>query len=845
MSGSTARATSRLHAGLGRLGYGPDRLIDGYEFSDVGTADAATRSVKLAAFTHSPPSYRSAAFGVVEGDLEGDAASRLGWLGSLGAPVVFLVAGSSVEVLKISHLRTITKIASVSPENVQSFVENQRAWWTPEAMRRFKLFGAVPAGGSQLDFFDAGLLPAIEAQTQRHLAAAVEAILNELRNGTDAIDRPALSVVFRMLAAKVLLDRKHPEAATWGDQAEGILEGIGSYYDLASHAGFDQRLLEPGREAVSAAWSQLKSSMSLRNISSDDLAFVYENSFVSEQVRVDLGTHSTPRSVVEYACDRLPFDAVDLDGIRIFEPFAGAGVFLIAAVRRMADRTADLTPAQRHAFLVERVRGCDIDAFACQVAQLSLILADYPNRNGWDVQQRDLFGSPGWLDEIDSKSIVFSNPPFERFTARNRADYGAAIGSVPTKAIWAASRIVSKKPAGLALVLPRAFLLAKGYSEIRAEVWKAYSDIEVLALPENTFAKAGFETCLLIGKSPRKATATGVRASSRGATRVTNAFVARADLPLFQVTRSPSWERVTQADFSAAEPRAFWAGDLEPIWKYLTGRCEPLEERWQLHRGIEWQKGLQEHAWTVDNVPFSRQGYHPNDGMMAFQAPRKGWLNVRDEHLRGNAHLLPWDKPKVLLNAARRSRDRWRLTAFVEPADLAASQQFIGLWPKEAGLSLEALAAVLNGPVANAFLGDLTFAKGLTLEDVKKVPLPRSLEKLGLDALVLDYMHLLQMPGFDAQKKDILRKALLRIDATVLTGYDLPPRMERLLLRQFTGQKRQVPFPFDKFYADAVPALPLRDIVGGVLERAQWPLLAPAFERVSQADGDAVWENLG
>lgn len=845
MSDSAARATSRLHAGLGGLGYGPDRLIDGFEFSDVGTADAGTRSVRFAAFTHSPPSYRSAAFGVVEGDLEGDAEGRLGWLGSLGAPVVFLVAGASVEVLKIGRLRTITKIESVSPEDVQSFVESQRAWWTPDAMRRFKLFGAVPAGAPQFDFFDAGLLPAIEAQTQRHLAATVEGILDELRRDTNAIDRPALSVVFRMLAAKVLLDRHHPEAAAWGDDAEGILEGIGSYYELASHAGFDQRLLEPGREVVSAAWSRLKSSMSLRNVSSDDLAFVYENSFVSEQVRVDLNTYSTPRSVAEYACDRLPFEAPDPQDIRIFEPFAGAGVFLIAAVRRMADRVADLTPADRHAFLVERVRGCDIDEFACQVAQLSLILADYPNRNNWQVEQRDLFASPGWLDGIDSKSIVFCNPPYGKFTAGNRADYGVAIGNVPTKAIWAAHRIVSKKPAGLALVLPRGFLLAKGYGEVRAEVEKSYGDIEVLALPEHTFARAGFETCLLIGKSLRKATATRTRASSPGTTRVTNAFVARADLPTFHLTRTPSWERITDLDFPAAGPRAFWAGDLEPIWKDLQGRCEPLATHWEVHRGIEWLTALQERAWSPEQKPGSRPGYHPNEGMMAFEAPMRGWLDVRPEHIRRNAHLLPWQNPKVLLNAARRSRDRWRLTAFVERADLAASQQFIGLWPKEAGFSLEALAAVLNGPVANAFLGDLTFAKHLTLEDVKKVPLPRDLEKLGLDALVLDYTHLLREPGFDAQREDVLRKALLRIDAAVLTGYDLPPRMERLLLRQFTGRVRQVPFRFDKFYPDAVPALPLRDIVGGVLERAQWPLLAPAFERISQADGDAVWGNFG
>jgi hypothetical protein len=111
--------------------------------------------------------------------------------------------------------------------------------------------------------------------------------------------------------------------------------------------------------------------------------------------------------------------------------------------------------------------------------------------------------------------------------------------------------------------------------------------------------------------------------------------------------------------------------------------------------------------------------------------------------------------------------------------------------------------------------------------------------------LVEGYLRFLTAPGFDDQKADGLRHALLSIDAFVLAAYDLAPRMERMLLRQFAGQARQVPFRFDRFYPDAVPALPLREFVGGVLERAQWPRLAPAFERISQADGEAVWENIG
>lgn len=710
-------------------------------------------------------------------------------------------------------------------------------------MRRFKLFGSLEAGAagaSQVDFFDAGLLPEIEQQVQRHLDALLTKVLAQLHAGSAVLGRTTLSMVFRMLAAKVLLDRRHPDAMTWATDAASVIEAIGNYYGLKHDLGYDERLLGPSVPTMSAAWSIMRSGLSLRNVSSDDLAFVYENSFVTERTRIELGTHSTPRSVVEYACDRLPFDAVSQDAVRVLEPFAGAGVFLIAATRRLGDRMAHLSSAERHAYLVERVSGCDIDEFACQVAQLSLILADYPNRNGWKVHQMDLFASTRWLAEIDRNTIVFCNPPYQRFSATDRQSYGATIGSVATKALWAATRLVPHRPAGLALVLPRAFALDRSYDNVRAEVEAAYDDIDVLALPENAFSKSGFETCLLIGKSLRKPSRRGPAA----VTRVTNAFVSRADLPLFNVTRSPSWARLRERAAVTGGEGMLWAGDLEPVWEDLKRRCIPLASNWTPHRGIEWTTGSQENAWTAEQKPYSRPGYHPNDGMMAFQAPRRGWLDVRPEHLRRNAHLLPWGQPKVFLNAARRSRGAWRVTAFVEPDDFAASQQFIALWPKHADLSLNALAAVLNGPVANAFLNDASFGKGLRLEDVRDVPLPLRLDENALSVLVDAYLRLLSAPGFDDQKAAGLRHALLTIDAFVLAAYDLAPRMERLLLRQFAGQPRQVPFRFERFYDDAVPALPLREFVDGVLERAQWPRLAPAFDRISQANGEAVWEDI-
>ncbi len=835
MTVASEELTATLEAGLGRLGYDRDRLVADYEFSDVGAPAADTRSVRLAAFTHSPPSYRSAAFGVIDAEGEPGVTDRLGWLSSLGAPVVFVAEGSRVHVMKVGRSRSLSTIATVSPGNVAEFMEAQRAWWAPDAMRRFKLFGGGEVGQPQLDFFDAGLLPAVERQVQAQLGDLLGKVLDNLREGSRALQRPAVSMVFRMLAAKVLLDRRHPEATSWKPDAESVLKEIGNYYNLTSGLGLDERLLGPSREAAAAAWSTLGSGLSLRNVSSDDLAFVYENSFVSEEARTDLGTHNTPRSVVDYACDRLPFDELDENSIRVVEPFSGAGIFLIAAARRLGDRMGHLSPAARHSYLVERVNGSDIEEFACQVAQLSLILADYPNRNGWKVRQQDLFASAEWLDDIGPETIVFCNPPYERFKASDRERYGAAIGTVPTKALWVADRIVGRRPAGLALVLPRAFALEEGFASVRRKLEKSYRDIEILALPEKTFFKAGFETCLVIGKSLRQRDVAAL-----GPTQVVNALVSGPDLPSFNITGVPSWTRMRERA-SSAEKGTLWQGDLQPLWDDLERRCAPLSSAWMPHRGIEWQKGLQETAWSAEHRPGWRPGYHPNDGVTAFEPPKRGWLDMTAGNLRRNAFKLPWAAPKVLLNAARRSRGRWRVTAFAEPGDMAASQQFIALWPLRTELSLDALAAVLNGPVANAFLNDASFGKGIRLEDLKRVPMPRNLDEDRLAGLVADYRRVLATPGFDEAKRHDLRQALLSIDALVLAAYDLAPRSERMLLRTFSGHVRRVPFRFDEFYPDSVPAIPLREMVDGLLARAQWPRLAPAFRRIDQEDGEAVW----
>jgi hypothetical protein len=370
---------------LRKLGYAPEALIRDYRFADVLSATGEERHVDLAAFTQTPESYRSAAFGVITatGDENVVTGRR-----ALGAPILLAIDQEDVGVWRVSAQGAPRLLERVSLDALPDLFARNADRWRPQSVHRAKSLGQNQAA-YQLDFVDLGLIPAIEHEVEEKLDRLMERVIAGLLDGSDSErEEAAFRTTFRLLAAKILLDREHPHAASWATAPVGkVLAGIEGYYNLgqlsgSSAAGIPER-------SLSAAWGVLREAISFRNISSDSLAFVYENTLVTADTRKRFGTHSTPRQVAEYVLGRLDLSRFDLDELTVFEPFTGAGIFLVAALRYMRDLLPEgMRGEERHAFLVQRIRGAEIDAFACEVATLSLILADYPNANGEDRVRR-------------------------------------------------------------------------------------------------------------------------------------------------------------------------------------------------------------------------------------------------------------------------------------------------------------------------------------------------------------------------------------------------------------------------------------------------------------------------
>ena len=819
-----------------RLGYPAQAIKYDYEFDDFSSTQASLRRAPLAVFTQTPTSYRSAAFGVAEAD-ESHAQDLATNSRSLGAPLFFVISKGRVSVWQVrgtgpALLRERVELGALD----ELFVRNQSAW-SPDAIQRAKSIGKFNAS-YQLDFIDAGLLPAIEG----HIHHKLDLLLNEMltlikKAQTKLDDRQVFQGVFRLLAAKILVDRDHASARRWNlDDVASVMAGIGQYYQLSNESKFVSSV---NARYFASAWEKLRDTFSVANISAGDLAYVYEHTLVTKETRQDYSTHSTPRQVAELIAERLELWNPKNSNLKIFEPFTGAGVLLVAALRLMREALpASWNDKQRHEHLVAHLRGSEIDAFACEVATLSLILADYPNTNGWEIDNKDLFKGNTLENELRATQVVLCNPPFEPFTDDDKTKYPEVTSLKGNRAETVLRLALESKPQAIGFVLPRSFLMDGAYKWHRQEIEARYSHIEVFSLPDGIFSVSKSESALLIAKNPAKVGDRQTIISSEVDDLNRKKFLSHGE-----VTRSRSIERVITAGGNGA----IWLTRLSPIWSYLAN-LPKLGDFVEAHWGIRWNEGRQSSSASDRKRRGHKFGLHKAKDHRQFVTGSPTWLDLTPENVFGAADL-PWEKPKILCNAIRASRGAWRISAAVDRDELYASQQFVGIWPLESKhIDLDALAAIINSPLANAYMWDRSSDRRLRIATLKQLPIPRIIPpKLG--GLARQYARLARecveyddrlkkaeiggeafhiLPLFKTDDEPIrksdakLQELLDAIDVMVMDAYDLPPRMTKQLLLEFANRKRPVRHEWVSWNVDETgPALSLGELKSAWVEKSR------------------------
>ena len=805
-------ALAKIEAGLRAIGYRSESLIRDYSFANVLSETGDEQCVALAAFTHVPESYRSAAFGVITG---GDDADAVLHRRALGAPILFSIGNEDVGVWRVGVEGQPRLSERVPIDQLEALFERNAEYWNPQAVHRAKSLSHIETA-YQLDFVDLGLLPAIEHEIEVKLDRLLGEVITQLLTGIDDPQREeaVFRTAFKLLAAKILIDRRHPDATSWTDApVRDVLAGIETYYHL-------DHMLRPAVDAlplaaVETAWTTLRRAITFRNISSDSLAFVYENTLVTADTRKRFGTHSTPRQVAEYVVGQLDLSRFDLEDIKIYEPFAGAGTFLVAALRHLRDLLPDtLTGEERHAFLVNRISGAELDSFACEVATLSLILADYPNANGWEIASRDLFEKDTLEADAAGKRIILCNPPWEDFDSEERKRYPEMAARSFSKPMAVLRTLIEAQPDALGFILPQGFLRQKQYGELRQLLADKYDRIELTSLPDRIFQRAGLEAAVVIATDPRAAEAKDLPSKLRSI-EVTDRGRTEFLMSGKVTSERRRIKRVCSGDL--------WIGALDEVWEYLAD-YPVLGSQAEVHRGLQWIS--QSAGWSAaPHAGFVRGVYKPADSLTQYGITATSFVDVREESAYRLGPLTrAWDKPKVLVNVARRSRGPWRLDGALDASGLVPSQAFFGIWPTTPELPVEVIEALINSPLASAFVLERASNQHFTNAVMKQLPLPKR-GALGdvvaamwryREALGAAEAHALRTSDFDHR----LEALLVDVDAQLLKAFDLPPRLERRLLEAFRGHEaeRRVAHRFRGWFPEDFTAyIPLHEYIGPLL----------------------------
>ena len=786
----------RVKQELTGIGYAGSLLQEDYEFADILAPEFSVGRIPLAAFAQDPPSFRNACFGVVLANGV-EAPALIETCRSLGAPQILEVHQSHVNRWKMTEQGEPLFLEQVMAEEISALFQRNREEWSPRRILGVKSAGRSPA--YQLDFFDLGLLPLLEQQARekldRLLQETVELSIKEYERSFEFTDDdypPLFRLLFRLITAKVLADRGYP--GDWlKDDAHSTIKAVQAFYfkETTPEAVFGHV------QTQQVAWERVKKAFHFQNLSVDSLAYVYENTLVAPETRRLFGIHSTPPAIAEYITRHLPFEDLPQDQRRIFEPFAGHAVFLVAAMQRMRElMPPDMTAEERHRYFVKMLCGIEIDDFAREVARLSLMLADYPNSDGWRLHGADALRSDLFEQELDAARIVLCNPPFEDFDDGERTAYGH-LPSV-RKPATILHRVLQKPPDMLGFVLPRSFLRGRSYRKIRSEIGQTYSSIELIGLPDKVFRHSDAEAVLLLASK---------RGGQVGTLRIGD--VDRGDLAHFFLTHEPT--RRSEDDFEVSASTfesSIWLPTLQEVWK-ATSRMKRLSDVAEIHRGIEYNVPFQSNESSLVSEspgPGYSLGIQKVKGTVEpFLICKTVYLNVSQDRMRGMAYKHPWKQRKLVVNAARRTRGAWSIAASIDCLGVVCYQNFHGIWPDDS-ISLETLAAILNGPVANAYVVAGEGGRGVQRQTLMGIPIPdlQVDQDEAISSLVHKYTEVRKqwLAGIleDEEAHDTCGGLLRHIDAEVLRAYDLSPRTERALLDYFADQPRPGPVSFKEYF---------------------------------------------
>ncbi len=793
VSSSPPLIASKLRPFLRNCGY-RDSLLRAACSGDDG------RQVGLVGFAHVPADARTACVAAIDADGDPSRAAKNCRL--VGAPVVFTCHNGDLQWWN-QRPEGPELVESVPGPKVPAFFEKKKHDLAPAAVYRAKTWGRFDAE-YRLKFVDLGLMPLVEDQVGRSLEELIVRQVGHVKSVlqwndvSEADGQWLLQCVFWLVSAKILKDKgvlKFSDLSFL--DVDDVFQRLASHYGTIGISISSRRK----REALLSAAQMISQFSDLGLATTESLSYVYENTLISKETRLTLGTHSTPSYLVDYVVGKLAHWIQQIEPAHryVFEPACGHAAFLVSSMRLLTELLPEdqSSPAQRRRYLRPRLHGCDLDPFALEIARLSLTLTDVPNHDGWALHPSDMFTDPSLLHQARKATVLLANPPFEDFSSREQKRYerhGCRL-MFKNKTAELLGRILPALPMGavLGIIVPRGILVNKDVARLREQLVTQFELLEICQFPDKVFTFSDSESAVILARK-RRPTRQSVR----------HRRIRESELAEFRRSYQATAEsEVLQSHFAESYGWNLNVPDLIAVWEACRAH-KNLESIAQVGNGFNFfgKQKLPPGAKTVSvtRFPGAKRGFDEFDCDSIHSLPTEKWLNLASDVVASARKGTDVGIPQVLLNYGAGGRSPWRLRALLDKVGHAVTTRFLVVRPKRSMIPLEFLWALLNSPVANAFAYDHLGKRDNTLRVINELPVPDATDEdvTRVVAAANEYLNVVVTPLFAPKPSASNAMRLLRrMDCEVLRLYRLPVVLERRLLDLFGGVRRKgVPFEF-------------------------------------------------
>ena len=783
------RTLAIVQEALLTIGYDGRAIVANYDFAVPGNQNALDH-VDLAAFSD-PVRHdlHTSCIAAQRVSSETNVQPILDKLSYLATPFALILETDGVDIWPVTRIERPEPLARVPYDRLTQFFVEHAGDFRPD------ILAAAKIKGHQLSFFDLDrtLLQFAYEATQHILVerfeTAVSAARHSLRIAGQKVTGDHTKAVLQILAAAVLED-KHllgdDRSSTVGELIRRSASRYGQYFDVHS-------LSRIGHDVAQVTFEALRHNVTFRSFTNEMLGYFYENAFVDQQVRRELGIYYTPQSIAKRILTRLPVEDIPPSDRVVFDGSSGSGNLLLAGYERLSDLLPNgWDRDKKHEYLVQRIHGVDVDQFAAQVAGLSLFFIDLPAGDAWDVRAADFLTS-GSTRLPKPPTILVGNPPFEEL----RSSEGRRL----QRASLFLTKYLDLLGSGglLGMVLPETFLENSSCRDARRRLLQECEILELWHLPEGIFPMSNVATVIVLAKK-----LPAMPNSLRGPVRVERVAASSYERNQFLNGARPRFSYVVPSTTAWAEDpdsRVFSSPLESSVWGAIRVPRR-LRDVALIRNGII--PGKSQQATHFDNYRRSTEWRPWLDGASDLEPYALKPRTTRYVRYPGNLQWPRLDletvfalpKSKVLLNSGRAPGNPWRIYAAIDDFGYFPSQNIHCVMPKERSVSLEELVAVLNSSVASAWVDSRNRKRWIGRDTLRDMPFPIFTDSMrkSVIARVTEIITLKQreLGGSSRQRPyaEKIRELALSIDELVYDAFEVGEEGRKMLNRLFAGYRR-------------------------------------------------------